>query len=265
MKKKQEVIYYTDELQDEFSTTQITPRKIDASYDYGTKSFKWKLFHIFWYSIVFRPICRFTFKFILGHKIVNRKILKPYKNKPFFMYGNHTNTACDPFIPSMLAYRNHVFVIVHPNNVSMPVLGRINPYLGAIPLPDDLSAAKNFMNAIKVRIEQKRIVMIYPEAHIWPYYTKIRPFVETSFRYPVQYNVPVFCFTNTYQKRRFSSKPRIVTYVDGPFFADGNLSSKEQKKDLRDKVYNTMTEKSKNNTVEVIKYIKKETTNKEEI
>ena len=44
----------------------------------------------------------------------------------------------------------------------------------------------------------------------------------------MQFDVPVFCFTNTYQKRKFSSKHRIVTYVDGPFFADKSLSPNEQ-------------------------------------
>ena len=100
--------------------------------------------------------------------------------------------------------------------------------------------------------------MIYPEAHIWPYYTKIRPFTDMSFRYPVQFDLPVFCFTDTYQKRRFGSKPKIVTYVDGPFYADKSLSSKEQRKELRDKVYNTMVERAKKSNVEMIHYERKE-------
>ena len=99
--------------------------------------------------------------------------------------------------------------------------------------------------------------MIYPEAHIWPFYTKIRPFPDASFKYPVQYKTPVFCFTNIYQKRRFSKNPRMLTYIDGPFFPDESLSLKEQRKDLRDRVYNTMVERSKLNNIEIIKYIKK--------
>lgn len=259
--KEQKIIYYTDELKNEFSTIQITPRKIDANYDYGKNNFKWKFLHWFWYTLTFRPVSTLVLKLAVHHKIVNKEVLKPYRHKAYFMYANHTNAACDPFIPAQVAKPNHIYVIVHPNNVSMPVLGRINPYLGALPLPDDFEAAKNFMNIIKMRIEQNRPVMIYPEAHIWPYYTKIRPFLETSFRYPVQYDVPVFCFTNTYQKRKFSKKHKIVTYVDGPFFADKNLGPKEQKLDLRNRVYNAMTERTKNNNMEIIKYIKKEESN----
>ena len=74
----------------------------------------------------------------------------------------------------------------------------------------------------------------------------------------MQLNAPVFCFVNTYQKRRLSPKPRMVTYIDGPFFADPSLNSREQKKKLRDTVYEHMVELSKHSDVEVIKYIRKE-------
>lgn len=255
--EKQQIIYYSDELNDEFSKIKITPKRIDGNWDYGG-DLKWSILSFFWYKMVFRPIAQFIFKFILHHKIVNRQVLKPFKHKAYFMYANHTNTACDPFIPSMVMFPSHPFVIIHPNNVSMPVLGHIISYLGGLPLPDNLEATKNFIDIIKLRISQNHPIMIYPEAHIWPYYTKIRPFLDLSFRYPVQYDVPVFCFTNTYQKQKMSKKPHIVTYVDGPFYADKTLSSKEQKTDLRNRVYDVMTERAKNNNVEIIKYIKVE-------
>lgn len=160
-------------------------------------------------------------------------------------------------MPHMMNFPKTNSTIVHPNNVSMPYLGRITPSLGAIPLPDDRAAYRNFLNCIEHRIEQKQCVVIYPEAHIWPFYTKIRPFTDTSFHYPVKLGMPVFCFTNTYQKRKFSKKPRIVTYIDGPFYADAALPVKEQKTDLRNRVYACMKEHSNANEVTWIRYIKK--------
>ena len=96
--------------------------------------------------------------------------------------------------------------------------------------------------------------MIYPEAHIWPFYTGIRPFKDTSFRYPVQQKLPVFSLTNTYQKRRYSKKPKMVTYIDGPFYADASLPVRQQKKMLRDQVYEIMKKRAKNNTVVCVRY-----------
>ena len=79
-----------------------------------------------------------------------------------------------------------------------------------------------------------------------------------SFRYPVQFNKPVYCFTNTYQKRKHSKKHRIITYVDGPFYPDLTKSAKESRELLRNQVYEKMVERSKNSNIELIKYVKEE-------
>ena len=129
--------------------------------------------------------------------------------------------------------------------------------LGAIPIPIKRNGMKNFLNTIKKRIKQGHSITIFPEAHIWPYYTKIRPFKSVSFKYPAELNVPVFCATNTYQAYgKNNKKLRIVMYIDGPFLPDMSLSLKERQEDLRNKVYEVMCQRSKNSNVEVIKYIK---------
>lgn len=251
------VIYYQDEKNDEFAGDSLVPRKIDESYKYGDNSIFFKIMRFFWYRIVAHPIA-IAFILLKYHlKIVNRKVLKPYKKQPIFLFANHTNNLADPIIPSLVGFPHSTYIVVNANNVSIPVLKRIIHFLGALPLPDNMAATKNFMNTLKLRISEGASIMIYPEAHIWPFYTKIRPFSDGSFRYPIQYDCPVFCFTNTYQKRRFSKKPRIVSYVDGPFFPDESLERKEKQSNLRDQVYNKMVERSANNNVEVIKYIRK--------
>ncbi len=258
---KRKIIYYTDELNDEFSLAKITPKTIDGNYKYVHDSAFKKFTHFFWYRVVATPIAFLYTKIVFHHKIIGKEVLKKYKNKGYFIYGNHTQDIADAFIPNMLNLPKDNYVIVHPNNVSMPYLGRITPSLGALPLPDDMQAYKNFIKAIERRIDEKHAIVIYPEAHIWPYYTKIRPFGDVSFSYPVKLNTPVFCFTNTYQKRRLSKKPKIVTYIDGPFFADETLSQKERKQDLRNKVYNQMCLRAKNSNVVQIQYIKKDDEN----
>lgn len=253
----EKIIYYENELNDDFSNDGITPKVIDENYVYIHKSFFKKFTRFFWYRIIATPVAFLFTKIVFAHKIENKKVLKDFKNKGYFFYGNHTQKAGDAFMPSMINFPKDDYVIVHPNNVSIPVLGMITPSLGAIPLPDSLKAYKNFLSAVEYRIKQNKAIVIYPEAHIWPYYTKIRPFKDSSFHYPIKYGVPAFCFTNTYQKRRFFKRPKIVTYVDGPFYPNKELSLSEQKKDLRDRVYNCMVERSKKTNVEVIKYIKK--------
>ena len=255
---KRRVIYYSDELKDEFSVAQIEPRTIDKDYVYiHTSRFK-RFTHFFWYRIVALPIaylyCRCTF----GHKAKGVHKLKKLRGKGFFMYGNHTQDIADAFIPTLITFPKTVYVIVHPNNVSMPVLGRITPSLGALPIPNDFSGYRNFKEAINTRYEEGNCITVYPEAHIWPYYTRIRPFADTSFDYPAKLGAPVFAFTNTYRKRRFFKHPRIVTVIDGPFYPDMEKPVRKRRAELRDKVYNAMCRRAELSDHVQIKYIRQE-------
>lgn len=256
-RRDKKTIYYQDELEDEFSEAKITPRKIDGEYDYEGGVPR-KIARVFLYHVLAKGMAFIYLKLKYRHKIVNKECLKQTGKTGFFLYGNHTNAMADALIPSMLRWPLGVYVIVHANNVSMPVLGRLTPCLGAIPLPDDKKAMQNFSKAIERLIQRKQCITIYPEAHIWPYYTKIRNFKDSSFRYPVGCGVPVYCFTNTYQKRKKGKIPQIVTYVDGPFYPDKDLSVREQKRQLHQSVMTSMKKHCKNSNVEVIRYVKKE-------
>jgi 1-acyl-sn-glycerol-3-phosphate acyltransferase len=258
--RKRKIIFYTDERNDEFSRAQITPRTVDASYVYDHDSV-WKRFtHFFWYRIVATPIAFLYTKLVFGHRVVNHDLLRTYAGKGCFLYGNHTQDIADAFIPNLLRISTETSVIVHPNNVSMPILGRITPSLGALPLPDDMGAYRHFLEAIERRIRAGNQIVIYPEAHIWPYYTEIRSFSDDSFLYPVKYGVAAFCFTNVYRRRRWGRRPRIVTYIDGPFYPREDLPMRERRRDLRDRVYACMCERAKMSDVRWIQYIKKEKT-----
>ncbi len=251
--KYPEVIYYNDELNDEFSAGGITPRKIDESYRYEGTVFR-PLVRFLFYHIIAKPAAFLFLKLKFGHRIIGREKFRTVKGS-YFMYGNHTNPIPDALIPTMLRPLKGAYVIVHADNVSIPYLGRVTPAMGAVPLPEGREAYKNFTACITGLVERGQVIAIYPEAHIWPYYTHIRNFRADSFHYPVTYDKPVFCFTNTYRRRRHSKTPRIVTYVDGPFYPDSSLRKPRRVKDLRDRVYEAMVRRSKSSDVELIKYI----------
>jgi len=255
---KRKVIYYTDEMNDEFSTAEITPRKIDESYVYIHTSLFKRFTHFFWYRIVATPIAFLYVKLTFGQRTRGREKLKKHRHDGYFMYGNHTQDIGDPFIPNVITFAKTVYIVVHANNVSMPVLGKITPSLGALPVPEGMQAYKNFLSAIETRIGQGHCVTIYPEAHIWPYYTKIRNFPDTSFAYPAKQGTPVYCFTNTYHKRKFFKHPRIITYIDGPFYPNMDLPIRERKKELRDRVYDSMCRRAATSDHVQIRYIKQE-------
>lgn len=106
------------------------------------------------------------------------------------------------------------------------------------------------------KINTNNCIVIYPEAHVWPYYTKIRPLENTAFKFQIFCDVPSFVMTTTYYKRKFCKKPGIKIYVDGPFIPDKNISKKEKHEKLSKEIYECMENRSKNSTYEYIKYIK---------
>lgn len=251
-------IFYTDELNDEFSSAKITPIKIDKNYKYNKNSF-WNLCSLIVQNILSMPIKIGYAKIKFRIKYIGKEKLKKYKKQGYFVYVNHTQAFADTFIPSIPIYPKRNFLIVNPENISMKFSKNIIEMLGAIPVPGDKESMKNFLETIKNHIKKRHSITIYPEAHIWPYYTKIRPFKSVSFAYPVDLKTPVFCITNTYQSYgKGNNKIKIISYIDGPFFINEDLSKKEQKKELRDRIYNCMVEKSKNSNIEYIEYVKKE-------
>ena len=253
------IIYYNDELNDEFSTAKIKPRIIDKNYKYEHKNIFWNLSTYLVQNMVSVPIKFIYAKIKFQIKYVGKEKLKPYKKQGYFVYGNHTQDFADTFIITNTIFPKRNYIIVNPENVSMPVLGNFVQKFGAIPIPNDKSGMKNFLATIKNKIQKGYAITIFPEAHIWPYYTKIRPFKNVSFKYPIELNAPTFSVTNTYQKRG-KNKVKITTYVDGPFYPDEVLTNiQEKKQNLRDKVYKAMCERSKNSDFEFIKYIKAKT------
>ena len=252
------IIYYEDELNDEFSKSSIEPRIIDENYKYVHKNPLWNLCSFVLQNILSVPIKILYAKIKFRIKYIGKEKIKPYRNEGYFIYGNHTQPFADTFIPSIPMYPKRNFLIVNPVNISLKGTGTLVEMLGAMPIPSNKSAMKNFLEAIKQKINKGYAITIYPEAHIWPYYTKIRPFKDVSFKYPVQLEKPAFCITNTYQSYgKNNKKIKIVSYIDGPFYPNKELTLKEQQKELRNKIYNCMEERSENSNIEHIKYIKK--------
>lgn len=250
------LIYYKDELNDEFSRVKIKPRVIDENYKYR-KNQLWDFCSLIVQTILSMPIKILYSKIKFRVKYIGKEKLKEYKNTGYFIYGNHTQSFADTFLPSLANYPKRNFLIVNPENISMKGMKTIVEMLGAIPVPENKTAMKNFLETVERRISNKSSITIYPEAHIWPYYTKIRPFKAVSFKYPVKLNKPSFCITNTYQKRK-NNKIQIASYIDGPFFANQKLSPKEAGQDLRNRIYYCMEQRSKNSNIEHIKYVKVE-------
>ena len=251
---QEKTIIYSDELNDEFSFAELEHKPLSKKFVFYKRNVFWKIAHWFWNIVVARPISLIYAKIAFSWKVINKKAFQLAKKSSYFVYGNHTQSFFDASMPKRISDKD-CYVIVNSDNLNIKGIGWLIKKLGALPLADDMANTKKLVTAIDMLVEDKKPVLIYPEAHIWPYYTKIRPFKSTSFRYPVKYNLPAFCFTNTYQKK--GKKVKIVTYVDGPFYPNESLPNKERIEELRNRVYEKMVERSLNSNCEVIKYVRR--------
>ncbi|WP_225047762.1 lysophospholipid acyltransferase family protein [Lacticaseibacillus kribbianus] len=186
----------------------------------------------------------------LHARFVNLDVLAPYRNQSLFLYGNHTQEVGDPFLPMQLV-QQPVHTLAGAANRKVPVLGPLLPYGHALLLPQTKAQTRRFLAALQAALTANHAVAIYPEAHVWPYYTGIRPFRAGSFHYPVATNRPSFAFTTTYQKAG------CTVYVDGPFWPDATLPKAKRQAALAAQVQGAMTARAEASTAQHILYRRK--------
>lgn len=260
--EKERVFYYTSETDDPIKTKE-QEKKVEVGLPEGyefipkhwwTRVYSAVLFRVFW---IFG---QWYERWYWQTKFHGRGKLKKAKGKGYLIYANHTNPFHDVFGPAIAADRR-IFTIISPVNLKIPGIGPILPYIGGLPLGKSAEEKKAFNEAADKRLAQKKVLVIYPEAHVWPYATKVRKFPAggRSFKYAVRNDLPVYSMTTTYHRRMKRKKgdlPRMEVYLDGPFYAEGK-SDEARQDDLAKKVYDSMVKYSKNNTYEYFRYIKK--------
>ena len=241
--KRGGVIEYRDPINDDFSG--YAPRrqlKIDRNFPFLRRGSFYRLGAFFVYRVVMKPFAFLFSKIRFGVRFIGKEKLKATKGQGFYLYGNHTMTPDDAFIPNILCYSRRLYFVVHPDNIAARGTRTVMQMLGAIPTPNHFSGYAPFSDALATRLSEKAGIVIYPEAHIWPYYTGIRPFSDAPFRYPAKDGLPVFSLTVTYRRRVFG-RPGMTVYVDGPFTSEGD-SVRERTAFLHHAVYESMVRRT---------------------
>lgn len=218
---------------------------IDKKYKYMSNNIFKKFASFMNYRIIATPFAFIHSKLIKHIKFENAKVLKECKDRGYFIYANRTDNLGDAIAPHLLLSSKRVYTVAHTDNISNVMLGHIGNSLGIIPVPTLLNGNRNFMNCIEKRVLQGNAVLIFPEEDFKKGDT-LKPYSSTSFRYPVKFVEASYSLTTTYQQGK-GKKPKIVVYVDGPFYVDRKLDEKTQQENLRNQIYQTMCERLKNN------------------
>lgn len=261
--EEERIFYYKNEEDDPIQTDEQT-KKIEVGlpedYQFIPKNPLKRLYG----SILFRGFKIFGQYYERGYwqaKFHGREKFKKARGKGFVIYANHTNPFHDVFGPA-IASGKRIFTIISPVNLLVPGIGKFLPLIGGLPLGKSKEEKAAFNKAVDKRLAQKNCLVIYPEAHVWPFATNIRKFPagDRSFKYATRNNVPIFTMTTTYHKRKDKKRgdlPRMDIHIDGPFYPDPKKSDDENRAMLAEKAYKSMQKMSKKNSYEYFKYIKK--------
>ena len=262
-------IYYEDLLNDDFANTGFDYKPLPDNFKYSTRNPIARFFSFIFYYVFGIPILWIYAKIATGFRIVGKKKLrKSHLKGGYFIYGNHTS-ACDAmFVPAGLLPPKRVAIVCGQAAVSKAFPRPFEMALGALPLPETANQKKAYTEEMARRLKKGHAILIFPEAHIWPYCTMIRPFPDTSFTYPATFGSPVVAVCTTYEKRKIcpKGKPRAVIHVSEPFYPDMSKPLGERTHLLREAVYNYMVETSSSlDNVEYYRYLpKKEETEQSE-
>ena len=257
--KLKKTVYYDDLLNDEFSGNQIKRVPL-GNYSYVSKNIFFRLFAFFTYWAIAYPILYIFLKLVYHVRVKGKKNRKYLRKQGLFIYGNHTQMA-DGVTGQVFAMRaKRGYIVSNQDATSIKGIRWLIKALGCIPVPETQQEAEQFTNCIKLRVKQHKGIVIFPEAHIWPYSTHIRPFKDDAFIYPAELGAPIIVMATTYRQRKFfkNSRPYMTLHLSKPIYPDMKLPLQARKRQLRDYAYNFMVEKaSEEENAEYIRYEKR--------
>ena len=259
--KKTRTIYWSDERNDDFDQVGLSRPPVPEGYKYKRTNPIYNFFAGILYHLIAKPIMGF-YCLLKGIRVKGRRNLKELKGKGAYIYSNHTTmTDILKFQSYVCFFRKRVNILGYSDSLSMPIVRGIERALGYLPVPlkGDLNNLLALSDACNYYISKGQFVLIYPEAHIWPYYTKIRNFPEGSFNYPARNMSPVVPAVTTWRKSKLCKKPKQTIYIGEPIFPIEDKDAVWNREYLHQATLEAMKKLSESvNQYEYIKYVKKE-------
>lgn len=252
-------VYYQDALHDDFAQAKIKAKPLPKHFKYIHKGIPYYVISCFFYYVIAIPILYIYGKLRYSYRVLGRKKLwRVHPKYGYFIYGNHTAEGDAIFAPVSLVNPRITRTVCSREAFSVPGVRWLELMVGAMPLPDTPKRTEEFIAALNYHYYRGNAVLIFPEAHIWSYCTRIRPFPDQSFTYPASLGAPVFGLCTTYEEHKFFKwrKPRPVIHISNPIYPDMSKPLGERAHLLREAVYSYLVDVSSSfDNVEYIRYL----------
>ena len=209
--------------------------KIDKDYKYKITNPITKIF-----SFILYMVSLLVFPIILSLKygliIKGRRNLRNIKSGAVSI-SNHIHIFDGAIVSQALFPKKLIFHSLE-TNFRIPVTRHLIRLLGCVPIPESISAKQTYIKATNQSLKEGRFVQIYPEASMWPNYTKIRPFKNGAFHFAVRNNVPIIPLCINFRQPRgifkyFKDSDSLITvHIGKPLYPNMDLPFKECVEDL---------------------------------
>lgn len=201
--------------------------------------------NLFYYLIAL-PCLYIYEKTVYGLKIRGKRNVRKVRKTGAVSVSNHVHLL-DCAKNAIAMYPRHVIFTALPSNFEIPVAGKLLTMLGSMPVPDKIADVKVFLNEVKKLVKiKKRIVHIYPEAHLINYYAGIRSFEKGAFTIACDAQVPILPLVISWRERRglfklfLKNKPLPTISIGKPIYPNLSLMAKDQIKDLSERTRKAM-------------------------
>lgn len=216
--------------------------EINDNYKYVSKNIIFNFFSNVLCFIVAIILSIFD-RLLYGYKVINKKNI--VKNSGFVSISNHIHWMDCTFV-GLMNYPHRIYFPTLASNFKIPVIRHIIKLLYAIPIPKTNNQKEIFYNTINDLLKEGKIVHMYPEGSLWPYYDKVRNFKYGAFKMAVEANVPIQPIVFKYVNKWYKRKPAIVCEILKPIYPNNKLKKEERIKDLKNRSLKEMRKSSEN-------------------
>ncbi|WP_195270638.1 lysophospholipid acyltransferase family protein [Eubacterium sp. 1001713B170207_170306_E7] len=139
---------------------------------------------------------------------------------------NHVHTLDCTMIAGVCKQHRLYFPTLN-ENLKLPFVGHLVDDLGGIPIPEQLSEFRAFMEGLEATLRQGDAVHLFPEGSLVPYCPSIRSFQKGAFTFAYDAAVPLVPMVLTYRETKgvrslFRKKPLLHLQILKPVYPNIN-------------------------------------------
>ena len=189
--------------------------------------------------IIITPILWILNKVMFGFEVEGVENLRKVSGGKITI-SNHVHPM-DCTMNGLINFPERTYFPTLATNFKIPFIRHLIRILYAIPIPKKQAQKEKFFEQINKALLDGKTIHMYPEAALWPYYEKIRPFKKGAFKMAVEANCPIVPILYKFEEpdgifALYKRKKCIHAKVLEPVYPNLNLDKNEMAEDLQRRV-----------------------------